>query len=72
LETSNKKSGPSFRLFSIEKTKGDMKDAYERSERERERERDVGIKLAMSLKTEKTRSRWKYPEVTEFSDIYSR
>jgi hypothetical protein len=39
LETSNKKSGPSFRLFSIEKTKGDMKDAYERSERERERER---------------------------------
>jgi hypothetical protein len=47
-----------------------MKDAYERSERERER--DVGIKLAMSLKTEKTRSRWKYPEVTEFSDIYSR
>jgi hypothetical protein len=57
-------------LFSIEKTKGDLKDAYERLEGERGR--DVGIKLAMSLKIEKTKSRLKYPEETEFSDIYRR
>jgi hypothetical protein len=41
-------------------------------EREGERGRDVGIKLAMSLKIEKTKSRLKYPEETEFSDIYRR